>query len=99
MRQLDDIDQEIAAVSARLADLEIERRTAREKQVKTVVEMFESGASHASIARQLGMSKAAVIGILWRNGRTVAGREERRRNGCNITERLDRSLSSSLRRG
>lgn len=99
MRTIEEIDLEISAVSARLAELENERRAVRQDRVDQVLGLFDAGLSRHEIARQLGMGAPAVSGILWRNGRTVGGREDRRRIGANTTERLDRMLHDALSRG
>jgi hypothetical protein len=79
MRSLLEIDIDITETAARLNALHLERQEARRAELDAMCLMFDRGQSAASIARDMKMSKAAVIGALWRAGRTERGRAAKRR--------------------
>lgn len=73
-RRLSAIDAERAIVEARLADLMAEREDARKAEITAMCRLFDAGLSLKQIARQVGQTKAAVQGVLFRSGRTESGR-------------------------
>ena len=81
MRSLADIDADLVAARARLHDLMVEREDVRRAEIDSVRAMFLAGRDRRDIARQLGMSFAAVQGVLSRAGLSDAMRAQMRSVG------------------
>lgn len=74
MRSPSIIRAELAETRARVTALECELQDTRQAEIDSVIAKFDQGMSRAEIARDMRMPKSAVGGILWRHGRTDAGR-------------------------
>lgn len=81
MRALADIDADLAACRMRLNELMIEREDVRRAEIDTIRAMFLAGKHRRDIARELGMTPAAVQGLLYREGLTDAARDQIRARG------------------
>lgn len=76
MRDLADINREIADLHTRLNVVMQEREDVRQAEVETICAMFRAGKSHAEIAAALRMPKSAVQGTLYRCGLSVKARDQ-----------------------
>ena len=74
MRAVAEIDAEIASHEAALRRLHQERRQVARTAIDGLVAEFDAGKSIAEISEAKGISYAKVQGILYRAGRTQAGR-------------------------
>lgn len=74
MRALADIDREITETAARLNALHQERQDVRQAEIDAICRLFDAGMDPAQIAVQVKQGRPAVIGTLWRAGRTCKGR-------------------------
>lgn len=74
MRDLVAIASDLRAAIARVNMLRHEQNEARHAELSAIYHCFDTGQSVPQIARDFGMSKEAVGGILWRSGRTKMGR-------------------------
>lgn len=74
MRTLADIDADISATELRLSELHEERRRSARDKTAAVCKAWDDGADFHELMRDFKMTRAAVQGLLWRNGRTLHGR-------------------------
>lgn len=74
MRPDHEIATEIAEHEAALRRLRAERRQPAKDRIDGIVAEHDAGRSNRQIADARGMTIVAVIGVLWRAGRTSGGR-------------------------
>lgn len=91
MRSSRTVAAEIAATEKRVQALQAEYIDARLAERDTIVRLFQQHWNFYAIAAFMGMTKAAVQGVLYREGMTVRGRHL-------IASKLDDQLRSRLRR-
>lgn len=73
-RSLAEIDREIASHEAALRRLHAERREITRDKNAELIAAFDAGKSIAEISEAKGIAYSKVQGILYRAGRTQAGR-------------------------
>lgn len=74
MRDLAEIDRDIAEASGRLRALRLERQQWLWVWRNRIVEAFDEGMTSYDLVAKTGLSYDSVRAILWRAGRTLRGR-------------------------
>jgi len=74
MRTRAEIDRDITATAARLKDLRQERTESRQAEHDSILRSFDAGRQAQNIAKDTGLTLAAVRQVLWWAGRTDRSR-------------------------